>query len=84
VTDTVEDIHGMVSSDSAAFILAMADGAIVGSIIATFDGWRGSIYRLAVHPGHRRRGLARMLLAEAEKMLRGALTQVLKVRLVQD
>jgi ribosomal protein S18 acetylase RimI-like enzyme len=38
---------------------------VVGTIIAGWDGWRASIYRLAVHPGHRRQGLARQLLSEA-------------------
>lgn len=34
------------------------DLAIVGSVIATWDGWRRSIYRLLVAPSHRRQGLA--------------------------
>ena len=28
----------------------------MGSVIAGWDGWRGSIYRLAVEPEHRRLG----------------------------
>jgi ribosomal protein S18 acetylase RimI-like enzyme len=70
VTDTLEDIRSIVGREYAAFILAVLDGQIVGSIIATFDGWRGGIYRLAVHPSHRRRGMARMLVAEAEKVFK--------------
>jgi ribosomal protein S18 acetylase RimI-like enzyme len=68
VTDTIEDVRRMAGNANAAFILAVCDGRIAGSIIAAFDGWRGSIYRLAVHPDFRRKSLARALLAEAEKM----------------
>jgi ribosomal protein S18 acetylase RimI-like enzyme len=44
-------------------------GRIVGSIIGTFDGWRGNIYRLAVRVDHRRQGVARALVAEVERRL---------------
>jgi ribosomal protein S18 acetylase RimI-like enzyme len=42
---------------------------IVGSIIAGWDGWRGSIYRLVVAPGQRRRGLGGQLVEAAEQRL---------------
>ena len=34
---------------------------MVGSVIGTFDGWRGNIYRLAVDLYYSRQGLARKL-----------------------
>lgn len=43
--------------------------ALVGSLIAVWDGWRGSFYRLAVHPEHRREGLATALVREGERRL---------------
>jgi ribosomal protein S18 acetylase RimI-like enzyme len=43
---------------------------VVGSLIAAWNGWRGSFYRLAVHPEHRRNGLATRLVREGEKRLR--------------
>ena len=42
---------------------------LVGSVIAGWDGWRGTIYRLAVAPSHRRGGLGRSLLRHAEERL---------------
>ncbi len=71
-TDDVESLHRLMEHDPAAMILAEDDGSIVGSIIAAWDGWRGSIYRLAVAPSHRRRGLGGQLLGEAEARLAAA------------
>jgi ribosomal protein S18 acetylase RimI-like enzyme len=69
VTDSVDDVRRAISQSATAFLVAESDGKIVGSIIGGFDGWRGNIYRLAVHPDHRRRGIARLLLKEVEKRL---------------
>ena len=70
-TDTPPDVARVIDMPSAAvFVAVAADGTLVGSLIATFDGWRGNFYRLAVDPSERRRGLARRLVAEAEAWLR--------------
>jgi ribosomal protein S18 acetylase RimI-like enzyme len=44
---------------------------VIGSLIATFDGWRGEMYRLAVDPDYRRMGLASGLVGEGERLLAG-------------
>src|SRR5947209_5544263 len=69
VTDTADDLRRAVTASAACVLVAEVEGRLVGSIIGTFDGWRGNLYRLAVHPGCRRRGLARTLVADVEKWL---------------
>ena len=65
----------LLEGDEQALLVAESGGAVIGSLIATWDGWRGNFYRLAVLPEHRRRGVARALLEEGERRLlaRGAL-----------
>jgi ribosomal protein S18 acetylase RimI-like enzyme len=69
VTDTEEELRRAIGDSPADVLVAEVAGRIVGSIIGTFDGWRGNIYRLAVHPDFRRQGLGRALVAEAEKRM---------------
>jgi ribosomal protein S18 acetylase RimI-like enzyme len=73
-TPTVSDTHSglakLLARDPQALLLADAQGAIYGSVIASWDGWRGSFYRLAVHPEHRRAGLGRDLVSAGERRLR--------------
>jgi ribosomal protein S18 acetylase RimI-like enzyme len=54
------------------FIVGEADGAIVGSCMAGYEGHRGWINYLAVHPTQQRRGYATTLMREAERLLRSA------------
>lgn len=68
VTDTADEIRRISTGEYVAFILATEDENIIGSVIATFDGWRGNMYRLATHPLHRRKGIARALVSEAERI----------------
>ena len=49
--------------------LAERDGRVVGTVMAGWDGHRGWLYSLGVHPEARRGGLGRALLAHAEAAL---------------
>ena len=69
-TDDRDGVLGAVRAQ--VLLVAEVDGQVVGSLIAAFDGWRGNLYRLAVAPTHRRRGVGRALVAEGERRLRVA------------
>lgn len=73
-TDTAEDVHRFVAASPGLFLVADAGGDVVGTVLGGWDHWRGHVYRLAVHPAHRRRGVARALATEIERRLhaRGA------------
>lgn len=70
-TDDPDGLKVLMATDPEAMIVADSPDGIVGTVIAGFDGWRASMYRLVVHPSLRRKGLARALVAEAEGRLAG-------------
>ena len=69
--DRAEDIERLLNDTPSALLVAEAEGGtIVGVLIAGWDGWRGNMYRLAVHPDYRRHGIGRRLVAVGEEHLR--------------
>jgi ribosomal protein S18 acetylase RimI-like enzyme len=68
-TDNIASLQRLVAHDPGALLVAETANRIVGSVIAGWDGWRGTVYRLAVAPDLRRRGLGRLLVSEAERRL---------------
>jgi|SRR5689334_411492 len=69
--DRVEDVERLVAESSpAALLVAERDEEIVGALIAGWDGWRGNMYRLAVHEGCRRQGVGLALTRAGEDYLR--------------
>lgn len=69
ITDDADGVGALLARDPQALILAerTADGRLVGSVIAGWDGWRCHLYRLAVDPAQRRQGIAAALLAAVEE-----------------
>jgi ribosomal protein S18 acetylase RimI-like enzyme len=83
-TDDPEALTALLEFDDRALLVAERDGALVGSLIAAWDGWRASFYRLAVAPPVRRRGLATALVREGEARLRALGARRLAVIVVGD
>ena len=64
-----QDIRRKLSVQPELFLVAVADGAVVGSVMAGYDGHRGWIYYLASAALRRGEGIGGALLVEAERRL---------------
>jgi ribosomal protein S18 acetylase RimI-like enzyme len=69
VSDSVESLTCLIREPAALLLVATIDNRVIGSVIGGWDGWRGNLYRLAVAPEYRRRGIARRLVAEISSEL---------------
>ncbi len=67
--DPYRDIERKQVHDADNLLVLEKDGQVVGSIMIGYDGHRGWVNYLAVHPDHRREGLVRLLMEEAEQRL---------------
>ncbi|HEX2748318.1 MAG TPA: GNAT family acetyltransferase [Verrucomicrobiales bacterium] len=62
-------IDRKVAVQDGLFFVAVTGGEVIGTTMAGYDGHRGWIYSVAVHPGHRKQGLGTRLVARAEQAL---------------
>ncbi len=70
-TDTPAGVRRLLATGQRSLLIAESEAqAVVGTLIAVWDGWRGSFYRLAVAPEQRRLRIATALLHEGERRLR--------------
>jgi ribosomal protein S18 acetylase RimI-like enzyme len=67
--DPGRDIARKVALADDLFLVGLLDDEIVATVMAGYEGHRGWINYLATGPRHRRRGLARQLMDEAERRL---------------
>ena len=70
--DSAEALENFLHRNPGLSPVALDDGALVGVALCGHDGRRGFLYRVAVAPSHRRRGIARALAARAFDALRAA------------
>lgn len=70
--DPYLDIERKLGVQPELFLVGVdADGQVIASAMAGFDGHRGWVNYLAVSPGKRRLSLGRQLMQEAERLLAG-------------
>jgi RimJ/RimL family protein N-acetyltransferase len=69
-SDRREEVAKKLRRDQDLFLVACVGSEIIGTVIGGWDGRRGWIYRMAVHPEHQRRGIGRALMCELEERLR--------------
>ncbi|HWX20533.1 MAG TPA: GNAT family acetyltransferase, partial [Candidatus Binatia bacterium] len=68
--DPHKDIRRKLRVRADLFLVGVLDGKIVASVMAGYEGHRGWLNYLAVSPEHRRHGLGRAIVSEAERLLR--------------
>ena len=64
------DIHRKLKVQSEMFLVGCIDGKIVATVMAGYEGHRGWINYLAVHPDRQCSGLGKRIMEEAEMILR--------------
>ena len=69
-SDDPDEIEKKLQRDPDLFLVAEADGKIVGTVLGGFDGRRGMMYHLAVVASRRRQGIGAILMEELERRLR--------------
>lgn len=80
VDDSRQGIERYLRRNPGTSFVAVADGEVIGCIMAGHDGRRGYIYHTAVRPDHRREGIGAALVKAAMDALRAE--QISKVALV--
>jgi ribosomal protein S18 acetylase RimI-like enzyme len=70
--DSRGNIAKQILLPNVLFLVAETGGRIVGTVLATHDGRKGWINRLAVDASCRKRGIGRRLVLEAERRLAAA------------
>lgn len=64
-------IDKKVATRDGLFFVALLNGRVVGTVMAGYDGHRGWLYAVAVHPDHRQQGIGSQLITQAEQALAG-------------
>jgi len=71
-SDPSSDIRRKLAVQRELFLVAEESGVVIGTAMAGYDGHRGWVYYVSVHPEHRRKGVGAALMTTAENGLRRA------------
>jgi ribosomal protein S18 acetylase RimI-like enzyme len=66
------DIRRKLDIQPDMFLVGCSNGRLIATVMAGYEGHRGWINYLAVHPRYRRRGVGRRMMDQAEIRLRAA------------
>jgi ribosomal protein S18 acetylase RimI-like enzyme len=77
-------IDQKISVGDDLFFVALQQERVVGTVMAGYDGHRGWIYSLAVHPEYREKGIGSELLAHAEGRLSSRGCVKINLQIVDD
>jgi ribosomal protein S18 acetylase RimI-like enzyme len=70
LSDEPDEIRKKLERDPGLFLVAEADGSLIGTVIGGYDGRRGLVYHLAVEPAYQQQGVGTTLMDEVERRLR--------------
>ena len=82
--DSISAIATEIQHNPDGFIGLFDGESLVGFILATFDGRKGWINRLAIDPDYRRKGLGIMLIRKAEETLKLRGAKIIAALIEQD
>ena len=70
VNDPPKDIRRKLAVNPELFLVGLLNEKLIATAMAGYEGHRGWINYLAVHPEHRHNGFGRQMMSQAEKLLR--------------
>ena len=67
--DPIKDIKRKLIVQREIFLILEKDEKILGSVMGGYDGHRGSVYYLGIHPNHKNKGFGKLLMKKIEEEL---------------
>ena len=67
--DPIKDIERKLTVQRELFLILEKNGEILGSVMGGYDGHRGSVNYLGIHPDHKNEGLGKLLMNRIEEEL---------------